>query len=283
MSIIYTDNLCDLSKEELKKYKVEQISFPLTFFAKTYKSFDNFDNEKFNDAIKNNSDINISPITKQEYIDAFELALNAGQDVIYIHASAKLFSTTSTLNDSISELAQKYPNNKISVIDSYSISISEGMIVKEVARKNIEGATHEELVEYAKELRKIISSAYMIENIKNLKTFNKIDYDKELGGAILGIKPIITFDEFGKLSIINKANGRKKGIAILSEILQQKGKNLLDYNIEIVYSNCFTDAELLKNNIENILGSDSNILIRQCNPIVTFFVGNSILGIAFQK
>ena len=110
MSIIYTDNLCDLSKEELKKYKVEQISFPLTFFAKTYKSFDDFDNEKFNDAIKNNSDINISPITKQEYIDAFELALNAGQDVIYIHASAKLFSTTSTLNDSISELTQKYPN-----------------------------------------------------------------------------------------------------------------------------------------------------------------------------
>lgn len=283
MSIIYTDNLCDLSKEELKKYKVEQISFPLTFFAETYKNFDNFDYENFDRAIKENSEVNIIPISKQEYIDAFEPALQAGQDIIYIHTSAKLFSTTSTLNEAILELNNNYSNNKINVVDSYTISISEGMIVKEVARKNIEGSTHEELVEYAKDLRKIISSVYMIDSIKNLKAFNKIDNDKELGGSILGIKPIISFDEFGKISIIGKANGRKKGVLQLTEILQQNGKNLLDYYIEIVYLNCLNEAELLRDNIANIIGTDTNILIKKCNPIVSFFAGNSILGVSFHK
>ena len=283
MSIIYTDNLCDLDKEELKKYKVEQISFPLTFFGNTYRDFSEFDYFQFNQALKTKEKIQIDTITKDEFISSFKPSLEAGQDIIFIHGSAKLFSTTANLNNAIQELSIEFPNSKITTIDSYSVSIAEGNLVKEVARKNIEGATHDELVDFAKDTRKNITILFIADNIENLKAFNKIDSGSELVGGVLGVKPIFSFDEVGRLSMIAKSSGKKKAILTISELVEKNGKNLFDYNLDIIENNSNIDAEALKSNLENNIGKDLNIVIRKCNPIVSFFGGNSILGISFRK
>lgn len=88
-----------------------------------------------------------SQISPDTYRNAFEPYLQKGMDVLYLAFSSGMSGTINAARLCARELQEEYPERKIYCIDTLCASVGEGFIVREAARKQMEGMELEELAE----------------------------------------------------------------------------------------------------------------------------------------
>lgn len=88
-----------------------------------------------------------SQISPDTYRNAFEPYLQKGMDVLYLAFSSGMSGTINAARLCARELQEEYPERKIHCIDTLCASVGEGFIVREAARKQMEGMELEELAE----------------------------------------------------------------------------------------------------------------------------------------
>jgi len=284
MSVFFTDSNSELWYEEVDKLGIEYISMPYTLDGVEY-GYDlgkthNFD--KFYSKIRKG----IMPITNalnpSNYIEIFEPFLKANEDIIYVTFSSQMSGTFEFMNQAISVLNEKYPERKITVVDTKSISMGAGLVAYEAALMHKNGATDDEIVKFVEEFRNDVCCAFVVDDLMHLKRGGRISTTSAVVGSMLGIKPIIAVNDEGKLQTIDKVVGRKKAINYLASLLKNTGKNVADYPITILYADCIEDAKALEEKVYEIAGKDAKVWVHPIGPTVGTHCGPGTLGIVFH-
>ena len=148
-----------------------------------------------------------------------ETHLKEGRDVLCITFSSGLSGTYGSFAVAAKELQEKYPKQKIVVVDSLCASMGQGLFVDYVVRKANTGATLEETAAYAEELKQHILHSFTVDNLFHLKRGGRVSGATAIVGSILKIKPVMHVDERGKLVAVGKAMGRKKALSTMLENL----------------------------------------------------------------
>lgn len=280
MSLFFVDNSCDLDFEQIRKLGIECFSLPYLINDVEHSFDDDFNYEKFFSKVRKGVVLSYRQLSKEEYIQVFEPAINGGDDIVYVHASGEMFDYTN-LEKAKEKLLNKYPDRKFELVDSKNFSAGLSMIALELALKYRNGCTIEEIVEHSYTIKDKVATYMIVKSLENM-TLNGVVEGNNLVGSSLNVNYIVSVDVDGNFRVVEKVSGRKKAISKLIQILRQTGENITDYSLIITESQVSTEGEEVISKLKEYYGQDLKVILQKMSPTTTAIVGLGAIAIAFK-
>ena len=284
MSVFFTDTDLELHHTKIKELGINLIKMPFTLGDEILfdDGGESVDLKNYFTKVSTGTPSKTQALNMEEYVEYFEPVLAKGEDIIYVHFSSQMSGTFNSMNMAIDELLKKYPERKITTVDTLSISLGGGLIVYEAAKLHNNGANDEEVKEYVENNRQNISCLFTVDNLMYLKRGGRLNATSAVVGTILGVKPIIKVDEEGKLNNFAKVSGRKKALNFLIDYVKQNALNIADYPIGILHADCEEDGKYVEQKIREFAGPDANIWLQYVGPTIGAHCGKGTVGVAFH-
>lgn len=284
MAKFFVDAFADMFGEELASNGLTLAPSKLNIGNKTI----NFEGWKKQPTTKIYEDIEngkykLEHIKQEEWVDFFTPFLRDGEDIAFFTISLKLFIDGGTdLRSAFSTLARNFPERKICLIDTLTVSRGVSEIAALASLVFKKEKDFEKTIQFATELAGNFVSVFVVNDFKHLST-NKIlkNAGQQLTGGLLNVKPIISIDNNGNFKLLDKSRGFKMGVKKLFDIVKANGKNIADYTFSIVQFNAETEAEELKNTfLKSVEKNDVRVVQSSlCNACI---VGNKFVAITFH-
>ncbi|MCL2221218.1 MAG: DegV family protein [Oscillospiraceae bacterium] len=283
---IVSDGGCDFSPEEVKKSGVAVVPFYVSFDQQTYmKEGVDITKEVYFERLMSEKTLfpKTSQPTPQDYIDVLKPFLDEGKDIFLFTISSKLsgsFASTVIAKDMLSE---DYPDRKIELIDSFNVSIGQGLILREIVKMRDAGYSLEKTVE---ETAKVIKSTHVyftLNTLEYLKRGGRIGPTTALVGGILGLSPILQVEN-GEVSQLDNVRGRKRALQLIEAAMVDALKDDLEnINMSIGHIVSEEDAIAFKANTEAALSIKIPNPITEIGVTVGSHAGPGALAFAYCK
>lgn len=236
--------------------------------------------EEFYDLQKQGNYAITSQINPMEYIQAFELYLEQGKDILYLCFSSGLSGTYQTACFCAKELDKKYPKQKIICIDTLCASVGQGFLIKEALQKQKEGLSINELATWVMEHRLEICHWFTVDKFDYLRHGGRVSATAAAVGTKLQIKPLLHVDNEGRLVVAQKPHGRKQAMKALISHMKDGWNPEISKNVVIGHGSCLDRAKQLQ---EEVLFNfpDAKIDIADIGPIIGAHTGPGMLALIY--
>ncbi len=282
--ILISDSTMDLPADVVNELGIEVIPFNFSINDTTYLHYPDereMSSKEFYTKLRNGAMPVTSQVNPKTYQDYFKKYVADGKDIVYICFTTGLSGSCQSANIAANELMDKYPDRKITVIDSRCASVGEGVFVYNAAKLYNSGASMEELEEWILNNRSNARHWFMVEDLFHLKRGGRVSTVEAVVGSALKIKPILSVDDEGKLVVKSKARGNNKAMEYLIGKVKEEGVDLDNQTLIIGHADCVEKAEKLKEAlIEQGLGKD--FIISGIGPIIGTHVGPGMLAVTFM-
>ena len=277
---IVTDSASDMGGY-LKDWGVASVSLTLKFEGEDIiQRNDDVEPVAFYNRMREGGTAKTSAVNPEEFVGVFEPILAAGEDILYIGFSSGLSTTCNSGRIAADKLAEKYPERKITVIDSLSASAGFGMLVYLAVQKKNEGASLEENAEYVTSLIPRMCHWFTVDDLVYLKRGGRISPTVAFVGGVLGIKPVLHMDLEGHLINKFKVRGRRASIKALADKLGELMTDKSQGPVFICHADCAADAALLSSMIKETYGLDTDVTVFT-GPVIGAHSGPGTLALFF--
>ena len=244
---IITDSGCDMPRSFFKEHGVVCVKLGFTMNNVHYEgeSGENIDEREFYQKLRAGAMPMTYQVTGETAKLYIEKSLKKGKDVLVIAFSSALSGTASSFIVAARELAKKYPERTIRVVDSLCASMGQGLLLWYVVQKAETGASIKETTAFAESIKGKILHHFTVDNLFHLKRGGRVSSATALVGSILKIKPVLHVDENGKLVSIGKTMGRKKALNALVERFFGC-RDTAETQVFISHGDCLGDAEYVR-------------------------------------
>lgn len=280
--VFMTDSDSDLPYHLKEEYDIPVVYMPYALDGKEY--FDDLgqtlDHKSYFDAMRNGANPVTSALNEAAYLDYFEPILQSGKNLLFVAFSSKLSCTLQAANTAREKLLKKYPDRKITIVDTLSISGPMALLVLKAHEMYRAGKPMEEVAAWL-EANKLRSRAYFtVDDLKYLKRGGRISGAAAAVGTMLDLKPVIIEASDGTLQPGEKIRGRKKALAYIVDAMMQDEPDPAESPILILNADAREDAERVKANIESKLPG-ANIMIEHVGPVIGAHAGPGTVALCF--
>lgn len=277
---LITDSACDLPGELAERYGIEVIPTPVIIGGKDYFDGETIKAEEFYRILKQGAEISTYHINAYMFYEHFKKYAEAGDELIYICFSTGIAGTFNAANQAKRELLERYPEFRLTVIDSRCASIGFGLVVFYACKMLEQGAGKEELATSIRYHCLHMNHVFTVDTLEYLLKGGRISRTSALAGEILNIKPIITVNEEGALKAVEKVRGRKRSIQRLVEMVGEKGSGLRRQTVGIVHGDDPETLQRVKNLLREAYGVEDTIE-NYVGCAIGAHTGPGIVGITF--
>ena len=275
---IITDATADMVPEMLVGLpEVQVIPMGVTLGEKayTYGPGGDITVEEFYAAQRDGKFATTSQINPTVYLEYFEACLQKGEDVLYLCLTSGVSGTFQTASLCAAELQEKYPEGKVICIDSLCASVGEGFLVREAARKQKEGLTLDELVQWVNDHRQKVCHWFTVDDLNFLKRGGRVSAATALVGTMLSIKPVMHTDNEGRLTMVGKASLKALLDAIERLAIEPEKQTMF-----ICHADCEEEAKQVAAEIQRRFGT-TDIRIHYIGPVIGSHTGPNTMGLFF--
>ncbi|MCM1042702.1 MAG: DegV family protein [Corallococcus sp.] len=281
MSVLLCDSNCELWYDRLKELGVDFISMPYTLEDKEYfyDLGENTDFKYFYNSVRAGKIPITSALNPENYKEIIGKYFEKGEDVLYISFSHKMSGTFNYLNIALNELKETYPERKCTVFNTNSISLGAGIQVEQAALLKQNGASDEEILAFLKEFTHKVELYFVVDDLMHLKRGGRLSAAAAVMGTLLSLKPVLTVNAEGGLSVYKKIAGKKKALSFLAERVSEE---LADENISvyIVDADCPTEGDAVRDMI--LKNRPQAKIVRQTiGPVIGTHCGPGTVGVIF--
>ena len=209
-----------------------------------------------------------SAVNPQGWEEVIESVLAEGKDALVLTFSSGLSTTYQSAVIAATELAEKYPDRKIRVVDTLCASLGQGLLVWYACKKRDEGMGFEELGDWCESNKLNLCHWFTVDDLMFLKRGGRVSAATALVGTMLQIKPVLHVDDEGHLINVAKARGRKAAIEALAKKVGETGLPGENDTVFISHGDCIDDVKIL----EAILKEKYGI-----KNVFTYYVG-AVIG-----
>lgn len=276
--IIVTDSTVDLPESMLEEQGIPVLQLNYVLDGKTYEDRKGLSGKEFFDKLREGSMPTTSQVNPEQAKEFFEPFVKAGKNILCIGFSSGLSGTYNSERITAEELSEEYPDAKIIVIDSLCASMGQGLLLAKALKKQREGMTLEELVQWLEENKLHICHNVTVDDLNHLYRGGRISKTTAVLGTLVQIKPIIHMNDEGKLIVIGKERGRKKA---LNTIVDMMGKQMEGYENDLVmvtHGDCLEDAEYVKSQIQKKYGIQ-NVVINGIGTVIGTHTGPGVVAV----
>ena len=231
---LFTDATSDLPASFAEQWNVTILPMGFTMEGKDYNYIPGRSDlpiETFFAKMRAGVPVTTAQINTFTFVEAFEPVLKAGEDVLYIGFSSKLSGTVQSAFAAKEDLEAKFPGRHVSVVDSLSASLGEGLLVYYAARKAA-SMELDALTRWVEENKLKFAHWFTVDDLVYLKRGGRVSGATAAIATILNIKPVMHTDDGGYLTAVSKAQGRKKS---LRELFDHMQKTVIEQETDTVF------------------------------------------------
>lgn len=279
--IITVNSTVDLPKEWLMERDVLVIPLSYTIDGETYRDMEGLTSKEFFQKLREGKMSVTSQVNPAEAKAELEPHIKAGKDILHLSFSSALSGTHNSMKLAAEELMETYPNAKITVIDTLSACMGEGLLLYKALELKGEGKTIEEVAAWVEENKLHVCHNVTVDDLNHLHRGGRVSKATAIVGTMVKIKPIIHVDNEGKLNVIGKERGRKKSLnKIVDMAVQQSG----DWNNDVVmvtHGDCLEDAQYVGNLAREKLGA-KEVITNNIGTVIGSHTGPGVVAIFFM-
>lgn len=280
---LFCDSNSELWYTTVKELGLNVIRMPYALDGEEffYDMGENTDFKRFFDNMRGGGTPKTSALNEYAYMEYFEPILAQGEDIYYITFSHCMSATFQSMQCAIDKLKEKYPEREIRFKDTKLISMGCGLVVYYGAKKYADGATMDELDGYLDGLIEKTATYFVVNDLTYLYRGGRVSGASKVLGNLLGIKPILHFNEEGKIVSVDKVKGMKQATSRLLEYMKQNGEDVTDYKIFVLHADCEEEGKKFADKIrETFDGAD--VTLQMVGPVIGAHCGPGTLGVVFH-
>ena len=215
----------------------------------------------------------IHPPTIAEFEAAYAELHKHSDTIIAMHVSSKLSDTCQQSRLGAEALLGRC---SIEVIDTNSILLGQGILVKAAAKAAREGATLDDIVRLVRGMIPHIYLVFYVETMDYLERSGRIGKAQALLGSMMKIKPLL-FMEDGEIIPLEKVKTREKAIEKLTEFVAEFDTIEQSMVFQRGNNGSSPDKQLLSQLKQ--LFPEREFSVIQYNPLLASYVGPTALGV----
>ena len=242
---IITDSCSDLTPELISKLDITVAPLNMLFQGQVRTDSVGDDIKEVYDALRQGEVASTSAANPEQWASYIEPALQAGEDVLVMAFSSGLSTTYQSAVIAATDLAEKYPDRKIRVVDTLCASLGQGLLVYYACQMRDEGINLDTLAKWVEDNRLNLCHWFTVDDLMYLKRGGRVSAATALVGTVLQIKPVLHVDDEGHLINVGKARGRKAAIETLAKKMGETALPGANDTVFICHGDCIDDAEYL--------------------------------------
>lgn len=282
--VITTDTTTDLPAEYVAEHHLGMMSLTYTLEGNTYNWENPLPTKEFYDTMRTGSLPTTSQVNPEEAAALFERIIQEQDaDILHIAFSSGLSGSYNSSRIAAEELAEKYPNNRIVVIDSLCASLGEGLFVHKAVMMKEQGATLDEAAAWLEENKLNLVHNFTVDDLFHLYRGGRVSKTAAFVGTVINLKPILHVDNDGHLIPLAKIRGRKKSLIALVDSMEKQIGSWRDKNdiIFISHGDCLEDAQYVADLIRERFGYDT-FLINYVGPTIGAHTGPGVVALFYM-
>ena len=225
-----------------------------------------------------------SQVNVEEYVNLWEPFLKEGKDIFQLTLSSGISGTFNSANAAANLLRDRYPDRRIEIMDSLAASAGLGLFVELLADKRDAGATLDEIIAYANEIRLHIHHWFFSTDLTSFWRGGRISKAKGIIGNALNICPLMNVNDEGKLIPRRNVRTKRKVIEEMVKEMANHAEGGLGYSgkVRICCSACHEDAKKVKALIEaKFPNIDGEIEISDIGTVIGSHTGPGTVALFF--
>lgn len=280
---IITDTGCDMPAALAERLGISAVPLKVIIAGKTIDcSLNKLDigKKSFYDIIRNGVDVKTASPSIDDFIRYFKQELDRGKDILYVGFSSGLSGSYNVGRIAAEELSLDYPERKILTVDSLCGSLGQSLLLYYCVQRQREGATLDEVYEYAERIKYNVCHWFTVDDLNHLKRGGRISAAVAVIGSVMNIKPVLNLNNDGKIDMVYKARGKKFAIA---KMVEQMGQHFTPDENDIVFishADCPDDADLLARSITKNYGI-TDFVISDIGPTLGAHSGPGALALFY--
>ena len=275
---IISDSSCDLNDDIVRDLDIDILDIKSIYDGLNIVE-DDYSMDEFFKAQREGHVFKTSQITTYEYLVKFEEYAKKGIDFICITLSGKMSGCYQNAKIAADEIKEKYPDVRMTVIDSKSASVGNGLVTYYIGLASKNNMGYDELLEFSKFLTSNVKHLFTVFDLKYLYEGGRVSRTGAKVSSILNIMPILELNEAGEIYVSEIVRGKNKAYNRMAEIAKKNSKEPRNDTVFPVYGD---DISILDRFIKKIKeeGFKNFIPLRVGNTIASH-VGPDISGMAY--
>ena len=285
---IIVDSCADFAPEVAKALGVEVVSFPFVMPDGEHVDdlWQSMSAHDFYERMRKGEHVTTSAITPGHYMEVFERAAKSGVPTVYLAFTRGLSSSVDAARQAAQMVMDDNPGFELYVVDNLCPSAAAELLDIEAVRQVGNGLTAKELVEWVEEARYYIQGYFTLDSFDALARGGRIPPAAAQVGGKLDIKPELSYDLNGALTLRGMCRGRKKALrAILADFKANYiGSDgvITHMPVGIVSSDAEKDAHWLADQVRKEPGcADVPIIFSSVSPVIGAHVGPGMVACVF--
>ena len=278
---IVADSVACLTKELVEQYGVTIAPIPISFQGKIYRDWvDITPTEAYELFLKDPESFKTAGASPGIFLEAYREASKRAQNIVCVTLSVRLSGAYDAARQAIEEAKKELPQISVEVVDSETVTASEGFVALAGARAAEAGKSLAEVVKAAEEMRDKVTFLALLETIRHVYRTGRIPKIAAVAGSMLNVKPILTSSS-GVVRFAGVVRSRERGIEKMLKIMRNKvGQS--PAHVAVMHAYAPDEAEKLKERVSAEFDC-AELWITEFSPVMGYATGTGTLGLAFYK
>ena len=286
--IVSTDSTADLYASYVKEHDVRLA--PLTFtiekggvMTEYLDAFTDYSQYvDFFAQLRAKATARTSMLNYESHYNHFrKMAEEGATDVLHFTISSGLASTINVAKQAAADVKKEFPSFNLVPVDSLAATIGQGELVYEAVRLRDAGKTVGEAYAAVTDLPLHFQYVIAANDLFYLQRGGRVSAAAAFVGSALGVKPVLSFTQDGKLSVVDKVRGMKKVIAYALEKMEKFNPVEEGRVIHVVHTDAEKDAQELADKIEERWNFRPEISIM--GPVIGAHVGPGAVAVLWKS
>lgn len=277
---VITDSASYLDKDLAQKYHITILPITVIFDHTEYQDGVNITSQEFLKMLAESPKLpTTSQVTMGQMQVAFDNLISEGYDEVIC---VNLSSGITTFYQNLVAYSREVTGIKVYPFDSRIASAGEANLALLAGKMALDGANAAEILPKLEQLRDSIHVCLVVDSLSHLQRTGRISNTSAFVGNLLKIKPILTFDNNGKIVPFAKERTMKSALnRIITTIQDSTAKIELPIRISVADANNPHLSETWVTALHDRFPAAS-ISTYQISPAITVHTGEKAMGVVWD-
>ena len=284
---IIIDSCSDVGLDLARRLGVDVIEFPFVIGGEEHWDdlWQSMSPTTFYGRMRDGERASTSAIPTGVFAEIFEQCARDGIPTLYLSFTAGLSSSVHDAETAAAQVRCAYPSFELSVLDNRAPSLTALLLAEQAVKMRDEGVPMADIADWADEACNRIHGYFTLESLTWLAAGGRIPKAAASVSSLFNVKPNLTYDLDGSLTLMSVSRGRKKALKAVVDQLRAHWGGDAALPLGIVDADCKADGDALEEQVKAYFAEQGiacpDIIRFELDPTIGAHVGPGMVALAF--